>query len=314
MCWGDSLTAAHVQKGTLKGYVKSIVNGDDSYPGQLASMLGDVYEIENCGVGGETTLDIMARQGAAPMYIAQDIILPNDSFAKYKIFLGSTSFIGLRSSWNGHQVTPLIQGGFGEHSPAHLNTCYIGGRPYEISSEAQNYEESGTWLKEYNYFIRPFYKVTHTDTIPKGSKVTTEAMRSLRGAYSNIFFMGQNGGFSSVEELINQYRKMIAFSRCNRYIILGFHKCNPSIPTPQRMQEMKDSLTAAFGQHYIDLHSYMATRGLKDAGMTATQTDRDSMAHNQVPPQLMVDGCHFKKEGYKLIADLVYKKMRQLGY
>lgn len=48
--------------------------------------------------------------------------------------------------------------------------------------------------------------------------------------------------------------------------------------------------------------------------MTATQADRDSIARGQVPPQLMVDGCHFKKEGYKLIADLVYKKMRQLGY
>lgn len=246
----------------MKGFIKSIVTSDDCYPKQLGDILGDEYEIVNCGVGGEKTLDIMASQGAAPMHLTNDTILPNDSFAKYKIFLGSTSYVGLRSSWNNGQVTPLIQLGFDEHSPAHLNTCYINSRPYEISSEAQNYKENGTWKKEYNYYICPLYKVTHTDTIPKGSKVTTEAMRTLRGAFCYIFFMGQNGGFSTVAELISQYRKMITYSRCNRYIILGFHMCNPSIPTPRRMQEMKDSLTVAFGKHYIDLHSYMVTRGI----------------------------------------------------
>lgn len=62
VCWGDSLTASHTNGTGFKGMVKGWIKGDDSYPGVLQDLLGDGYDVVNCGVGGESTLTIMARQ------------------------------------------------------------------------------------------------------------------------------------------------------------------------------------------------------------------------------------------------------------
>lgn len=48
---------------------------------------------------------------------------------------------------------------------------------------------------------------------------------------------------------------------------------------------------------------------LQEADFLPTQEDKDSISHGMVPPQLMVDGCHFKKEGYRIIAQLVKQKI-----
>ena len=50
-------------------------------------------------------------------------------------------------------------------------------------------------------------------------------------------------------------------------------------------------------------------RGLQEAVFIPTQEDKDGISHGKVPPQLMVDGCHFKKEGYRIIAQLVKQKI-----
>ena len=81
------------------------------------------------------------------------------------------------------------------------------------------------------------------------------------------------------------------------------------MPTSKRMGEMEDSLQLAFGNRYINLRRHMVNRGLQEASFIPTQEDRDSISHGMVPPQLLVDGCHFKKEGYRIIARLVKKKI-----
>ena len=81
------------------------------------------------------------------------------------------------------------------------------------------------------------------------------------------------------------------------------------MPTPKRMGEMEDSLLLAFGHSYINLRRHMVNKGLQEAGFLPTQEDKDSIRHGMVPPQLMVDGCHFKKEGYRIIAQLVKQKI-----
>ena len=51
---------------------------------------------------------------------------------------------------------------------------------------------------------------------------------------------------------------------------------------------------------YINLRRHMVNKGLQEAGFLPTQEDKDCIKHGMVPPQLMVDGCHFKKEGYRI--------------
>lgn len=312
VCWGDSLTAPHNSK-SLKGKVRRLIKGAD-YPEYLQEILGDEYQIINGGVGGENTLTIMARQGAYPMKLAHDITIFNSGKSEFPIFIGNNDLDAFISTYNGKCVTPLLQCGWNEDSPSHINPCMISGKMYHLVSKSKFWKEEGKYIFEYNYYINPDREQNITDTIKAGSRVTTYAMQHLRNKYANVFFIGQNGGFDDTADLIRQLRAMISYSKSSRYIIISFHKPNSSISSISRMKEMEDSLQLAFREHYINLRQYMVTCGLKDSGLKATKEDKDSIAKGQVPPQLMTDGTHFTSTGYKRIAQLVFEKMKELGY
>ena len=301
VCWGDSLTAPHNGRG-IKGKLKRLVMGTD-YPGYLEEMLGSGFEVINAGVGGENSLTIMARQGAYPMKLAHDVVLTSDD----KTPISNNDTVTFVSAYNGIEVGPLHQYTWKPEGPSQINPCRIGKHTLMLSSDIQSNGKC-------NYYLTPESKLTEHDTLRKGSIVTTYAMSNLRGKYANVFFIGQNGGFSNVADLIRQLRAMIAYSQSSRYIVIGFHKTNHVINTIPRMIEMEDSLSMCFGKHYINLRKYMVTNGLTDAKYMATQADKDSIAKGVVPPQLLVDDCHFTTTGYNIIAKLVYKRMKELGY
>ena len=313
VCWGDSLTSPHTGNG-IKGKVKRMNKNDLAYPEYLQDMLGDEYEIVNGGVGGENTLTIMARQGAYPMRLAHDIVIFKSDEAKYKTFIGNNDVSAFVSSYNGKSVTPLIQCGWNEDSPAQMNPCTVNDKNFHISSESKIWKEEGKYKVEYNYYIEADDEWTSTDTIKEGSIVNTYAMKKLRNKYANVFFVGQNGGFDDAADLIRQLNAMIEYSKSKRYIVISFHKPNEVMNTISRMKEMEDSLSRSFGKHYINLREYMINHGLADAGLKPTQEDRDSMTKGQVPPQMMTDGCHFTPKGYEEVAKLVFDKIKELGY
>ena len=311
VCWGDSLTASHTNgcgwKGTLKGWIK----GDDSYPGVLQDLLGDGYEVVNCGVGGENTLTIMARQGAYPMLLAHDVVLFNDDEREFDTFIGNNDIPTFISSYDHNTpVTPLLQGGYGEDACGRVNPVSIDGKMITLESQTKFWQNPNKGFEfEYNYLLSPKQEIATTDTLRKGSIIQTRAMRELREVWCNVFFIGQNGGFRDAAELVKQVKAMIAYSRCENYVVVSFHKPNDAMPTAERMAGMEDTLQHAFGLHFVNLRRHMVTRGLAEAGMTPTQEDRDSISRGKVPPQLMVDGCHFTKEGYRIIAQLVRQKI-----
>lgn len=313
VCWGDSLTAPHVSGG-IRSTIKKLIKGDDSYPSILEDKLGKGYRVVNCGVGGETTLSIMGRQGAFPIKLAHDIIIFNSEKSKFNKFIGNSDITVFESTFNNEKATPLIQSGWNETSSSNFNPCIINGKPFTIKSESQFWREDGKYQFEYNYFIESNEIATKTDTLKKGSIIETNAMQKLRNVYANVFFMGQNGGFKDASELIAQYKAMIKYSNCDKYIIIGYHKPNGSMPNINRMMEMEDSLTNAFGNHYINLRSYLVKDGLKDADLTPSQIDTDSIMQNQVPLQLLIDGTHFTSIGYALVGKLVAKRFKELGY
>ena len=192
-----------------------------------------------------------------------------------------------------------------------MNPVSIDGKTITLESQAKFWQNPNKKFEfEYNYFLTPKQAVAKTDTLRKGSVIQTQAMRELRGAWCNVFFIGQNGGFKDAADLVKQVKAMIAYSRCKNYVVVSFHKPNNVMPTAERMAGMEDTLQHAFGSRFINLRRHMLTKGLAEAGMTPTQEDKDSIKHGNVPPQLMVDRCHFTKEGYRIIARLVEQKVR----
>lgn len=311
VCWGDSLTAPW-NRG-VKGSLHSVVQGND-YPYYMQKMLGNDYEVVNAGVSGENTLTIMGRQGAFPMLLAHDVTIFRSNKAKFKTIIGNNDIPIFLSAYNGMPVTPFIQCDWREGSSAFVNPCTIDGKEFTISAEATYWPEAGVHKVECNYYIEPHDYIDDTDTLRAGSIVETQAMKKLRGKYAYVFLMGGNGGFSDTAELIQQYRAMINYSQSKRYIVMSFHMPLGAINSMQRLTEMEDSLCQHFGRHYVNLRKYMVEHGLREAGLTPTQEDRDSMAHGRIPPQLLRDGKHFTGAGNQVMATMVYRKLQQLGY
>lgn len=289
VCWGDSLTA----------------DSEYCYPRQLQALLGDGYEVVNCGIGGENTLTIMARQGSAPMYLAHDIQIFRSKDAKYRKFIGSSDVAAFLSLYNGQKVTPLLQGEWEEGATARVNPVTIDGKKFIISSEAHHWYEKG-WKFEYNYFIEAQTNSEKTYTLPAGSLVTTQAMETLRRPEVNIIFMGQNGGYADAAELLRQIKLMKDYGAARRTIVISFHAPNEVMKSKADFERMEAMMQAEFGADYINLRRYMMEAGLKDAGLEPTAEDLEAISSGRVPPQLLTDGTHFTPAAYKLIAAKVY--------
>ena len=96
----------------IKQFLKETFMGDDSYSGVLQDLLEYGYDVVNCGVGGENTLTIMARQGAYPILLAHDVVLFNDGERKFDTFIGNNDIPTFISSYDHKsEIFPLLQGG-----------------------------------------------------------------------------------------------------------------------------------------------------------------------------------------------------------
>lgn len=219
-----------------------------------------------------------------------------------------------KSTWNGSVVKPLLQKGWTEESPAQINPVIINHQAYELSSESKFWNDGKGYKFYYNYYIKPLYAVDSTVLLKAGDTIKTHAMSNLRGAYAYVFFMGQNGGFTSADDYINQLKAMIAYSECDRYVVISFHKKAGYIKNYKQMMAFEDSVHTVFGKHFINLRDSMVCKGLDYAGLKPTSSDIDSLKLECVPPQLLIDGVHFTDQGYSFIARLVAEKFKQLNY
>ncbi|SDW12619.1 protein of unknown function [Lutibacter oricola] len=277
-CWGDSLTAWN------------------NYPIYLRELLGNNYEVINCGVGGENSITIGARQGGIPMYLKNSIELPE---TKEPINIGSLTDSGLYSIYNDKRVYPLLQGGFST-----INNCTIDGVQCLLRwTGANHFDLNGRYTVE-----RSSCGKKHK--IPENSLIFTSSMNKYRNLYANIYFIGQNGGFLDAKDLVNQYKKMVEFSGCSNYIIIGLHKYS----SVEYMKQIENLMIKEFGARFINLREYLSTNAIEDANLKPTKEDIIAMQNGECPPQLLSsDGIHFNSISSSLIGNLVYDRLLNLG-
>ena len=280
--WGDSLTAGAGGSGT-------------TYPNVLQSLLGDEFQVINCGVGGENAITIAARQGGIPMLLAHSVELPADNS---EVIIGD-KWNSLISSWNGRVVAPLLQGEAAET----VNNCFIDGIECVIRWTGTAWNDPKGL-----YTIRRVSADSLPVMLNEKSVVFTSSMKKYKSQFANVFFIGQNLGYADNADLVSQYKAMIDFSNCRNYIILGL-----TSGTGKERAELESLMTKEFGDYYINLREYLATQGLQDAGITPTQMDIDAMQNGEVPPSLLHDHVHFNAKGYELIGKWVYQQFQYLN-
>jgi hypothetical protein len=307
VCWGDSLTVGAGGDGTnypkvLKSLIdENLVDKFDAYA--LANAYGAAYldtniysldsvTVVNEGVGGETTNTILGRNGAVPFVLDGKLTIPS----------GTSPVVITFRSENGKSVAPLRQGGAG------VNPVTIAGIEGTLSIEQESYIS-----KDYTYY---FTRSEAGDevTVDEGTEINTSAS-SENLDYIPVVFIGQNGGYDDIDDLIAQQRAIINHQTLSeenqgKFIIVGLHT-----GTAQDRSELEAAMLDEYGDQYINLREYMSTSGLEDAGIEATEEDKEMMKDGMTPTSLMVnDKLHFNSYGYELIGNLIYQKMDELGY
>lgn len=266
-CIGDSLTA-----GT----------GGNPYSVHLNRMLDTKYNgrffCNMLAVGGENTTTILGRVSAMPYQLAESIILPanTDKVEAHLI-----------SSWNGSNVTPLIQGDVG------IQFIIINGIKCKLS------------LDNKKYYINRIDNGSTPITLPQGEVITTQAFYQSRYPYANIIWIGTNGGWKDADDLVEQINTVVNTYRSKEYCVLGIH----FTAYKDKWSSLESSMRRKFGSHFCNSRLYLSTNAMYDLGLTPRSADLSAMNNGECPPSLMSDGVHLNDNGYKAIATLIYRNI-----
>ena len=308
VCWGDSLTAGTggaestyplilqslISQNVLAAFdTEKMVEKLGGNPDAIVMSQYQLKEVDviNMGVGGEDTNTILGRNGAIPFVVAEDFIIPENTEAVEINFI----------SQNGKAVAPLRQGNRG------MESVTIEGIEGVIQIKQDSYTGS-----EYEYFFQ-----RNTSGEAMEVKAGTEIITSASTQYLNyipVIFIGQNGGYGSIQELIDQQRAIINHQEMNvqnygKFIIVGLHT-----GTAEARAELEEVMIEEYGEQYINLREYMSTDALTDAGLEATAEDEELMAIGSTPQSLLSDEVHFNATGYRLLGEQIYQRMEELGY
>ena len=283
-CIGDSLT-----------YGYGANPGSTDYPTILSQLNGKT--VHNLGVSGESTDEILARQGGFPA-IVNPFTIPADT-NKVEITFASTINIG------GGKTTLLKK-----NSSSLVNPVIIDGIEGNIS-----------FLDNKYYFTRLESGVQYE--VKRPQYVITKEMREHKDDIQ-IIFIGTNGGWmitadnaeTRLKKLTSQIDMMIDYNTSKKYIIVGMHYFYTWVLyNGLTKEQLENEMSLKYGNHYINLRKYMIEYGLDDAGLTPTEADTEAISKGDVPPSLLYsDGIHGNSKFYNILANLVNKKGIELGY
>ena len=263
-CWGDSITFGQGYSDeaqlTNGGQIMDISGW--TYPDTLQYYTGmDVY---NLGVSGETSYEIAAREGGLTMFVAKNVTVKAGKSVEISIVDADGNSVML-DNFNGYG---------GDNNQAE-NLVYINDQLFQLEKRNEK-----LYIKTYGSTQKGSVK------LKKGMQVVTQAAHDVN-ADILVLQMGSNGGWDSYDELVAQYQAMIEKSGTQCYIIIG-DTDNPTEAYDSEQYESdievgtKDNvwetaLREAFGEHFINMRTFMIEQGLETAGLEPTEQDLDDL-------------------------------------
>ena len=315
--WGDSFTG-------MQGYADELM--------KRVKVVAPEYDIFNCGIGGEKTLEILARQSATAMFISPiNELLSTDvnTGKKYitlprgtdKVQIGTMNASGILSGWdNATHLRLLLQNTVS--TDCEVNPVFIDGIKCELT-----YDIYGTK----NYYLNRVEASASSKKIYVGENVMPNSATLVDGDI-NIINIGANGGFTSNKILIDQYKSMVGKLKNNKYIILSNHYSQNTDPSAANfIDDVKAReliLRKAFGSKYINMREYFCTKAVYDGiemgvfngSIYPTNTDIRYMSQGLYAPCYWPnpnngsDIIHMSRATYKVYNTYIFKRMIDLGY
>lgn len=269
-------------KKTILCYGDSLTMGvggnGTTYPSVLQDLLGESYSVNNFGIGGETAQQIACRQGGVPMMV-QPLECEYNKWA----VIDFKSIFGFKPNYK-----------FVYQSSEGFYPCTIDGKDVTLY-----------WNSDGNQTV----KNNNTETLSVTRPTKIVPYSSTLRKKTCIIWCGTNGwGDNNIDTLINTQKCMVEYNGNDSYIVIGLHRDSLS----DKFDELETKMSQAFGEHFINIREYLVNYGLEDSGITPTTEDETRISQGLVPSSLLADGLHFNANGYSVIANVVYKKGKDL--
>lgn len=287
--WGDSLT-------------ESTGGGGVTFPKVVqeeAAKDGKEIEIRNYGVYAEKSSLIAARAGGNPMRLNNTVTIPGDTTPVEVVPVSDMFGYEMLLVFGGDKERGAMPSFSADNS---INPCVIAGVEGYLSINADENKR---------YFTR---KEPGDPVVAKeGEQIFFWAMRDKREDDILVIWSGSNDDLTpaNVKDTIKYIQTIIDYTGADRYIVLNMMK----IEVIENIEAVNKAFADAFGDHCLDIYSYLLNDAMDDAGITPTAEDKEMLAEGRMPMSLRSDmNGHFNAEGYTLIGQQIYKKLCEMGY
>ena len=253
-------------------------SGGNNYSYRLYQKLVDegvVTKLRNLGAGGCTSTAIASYCGAISLCITESVTIPASGSVSIKI---------------NHEDIRDPAG-----SVAHCNPCYLSNIKGNLAYSNEEY--TFTRLEEGNPII-----------VASGTAIITNANRNCMDAEILTIFVGTNDKINTygnnIETSISNTVRLSELSRNGKYLVIIPYVNSTS-------DEYRNQMLDTFGSKCIDLYKYFSEQAVYDAIDKGLISDGSQSNWINV---ITADGVHPNDVGHKLIADLMYERMKILGY
>ena len=283
LAWGDSLTYGQGGNGiTYPKVLQELIDDNNDITEQ--------YKVINCGVQGDTTPGILARQGGLSAFVKNDVTVPVSGGVECSI----------RTISMGENGSDWFSVSYNGDDSAVINPVMINGEFFNL--------RTGPKIEKIN-------SNGEAVEIKAGSNILTYGARLSGVSYINIFYTGQNDGKISgySEKRIGHLKQSMTFANSKKNLFIS--------TAISRTEKGENEYQEAFGSAYINLYHEMSTRGvaiaiklgLMNEGTPSTSWNVvDAGAINK--NGLLNDSIHWNSIGYTVVAHIVFERLLSLGW
>jgi preprotein translocase subunit SecG len=243
----------------------------------LSDTVTDIDGVYSSGIAGDGITAIAAKQGGIPMY-AQPFEIPASSAQSVEIELKNSL---------GENV--IIQ----DKLNSGLNPCEIAGVEgtidYRRGKLCFTRSQDGTAKK-----------------LTDPTIVQTNAMLNIKD-YTAVYFFGGDCTKYRPNEVVDMYSSMVDFVGNDKYVIVGSVTGDEST-----LQPYEKAMEDKFGDRFINFREYLISDAYDNYEIKLNSKDIAAIRQGSVPPSLIMNGSKLTDQGSKILADLIYHRLRQL--
>lgn len=318
---------------------KNVIMIGDSIANQFAGAIctdnvNSEYNFLNRCIGGESTLDTMARLGAIPYVVLPPFTIPSGTVNSGEAKIISSLFLDVefdsvtaKPTWkNGYLSNySATQEGLNPYSALKCEINGIKGTMYfKRSTNVPHYFKRDVAGEEL-VLDRPTEIIPIDNSSYDKDAVYTCFMGTNEG-WCNRFFEKDrtqlNANKNDADLLFSYYKRIAQHINTNKFLFMGFYMCAfLDQTTGEKRNEwweyFEELMSKEFGNKYFSVRKYLREIGYKDAGVNLTAQDLQDIKDGKIPIIAStgdINGVHVTGRVAACVGNEILKRLKGMGY